>query len=165
MTQWVPLYESNLDTVQSEIATFFEVFPNGSIWGNVNTDGSGYDLVLLGQEGKLHIDLDALQKRLTKFDYYDARQSIFDAGFNSGIDMLSTFAAQAPDLRQWLRGAAINRDRSLKLQYLAGLSLNTNASNEIYNAILKFARFPDDVFTGSAENVGQLRGSLQRRHF
>jgi spermidine synthase len=165
VTQWVPLYESNLETVRSEIATFFEVFPNGSIWGNVNTDGSGYDVVLLGQEGKLHIDLDALQKRLGKFDYYDARQSIFDAGFNSGIDMLSTFAAQAPDLRQWLRGAAINRDRSLRLQYLAGLSLNTNESNEIYNAILKFARFPQEIFTGSAENVAQLKGSLQRRHF
>ena len=165
VTQWVPLYESNLETVRSEIATFFEAFPNGSIWGNVNTDGSGYDVVLLGQEGKLRIDLDALQKRLAQSGYYEARQSIFDAGYNSGIDMLSTFAVQAPDLRQWLHGAAINRDRSLRLQYLAGLSLNTNAADTIYNTILKFARFPEDVFTGSSENVSLLKNSLQRRHF
>ena len=110
-------------------------------------------------------DLDALQKRLAQSGYYEARQSIFDAGYNSGIDMLSTFAVQAPDLRQWLHGAAINRDRSLRLQYLAGLSLNTNAADTIYNTILKFARFPEDVFTGSSENVSLLKNSLQRRHF
>src|SRR5262249_23743322 len=114
---------------------------------------------------KLHIDLDNLQKRLNRPDYVDARQSIFDAGFNSGIDMLSTFAAQAPDLHQWLHDAAINRDRSLRLQYLAGLGLNTNAADAIYNAILKYARFPEEVFTGSPENVSALRNSLQRRHF
>ena len=65
----------------------------------------------------------------------------------------------------WLDGAAINRDRSLRLQYLAGLSLNTNAADTIYNSILKFARFPEDVFTGSPENVAALRNSLQRRHY
>src|SRR5205807_5652459 len=48
ITQWVPLYESNTDVVKSEIATFFEVFPHGTIWGNT-TGGEGYDLVLLGQ--------------------------------------------------------------------------------------------------------------------
>ena len=52
VTQWVPLYESNVETVQSEIATFFEAFPNGTVWGNLNTDGQGYDVVLVGQAGK-----------------------------------------------------------------------------------------------------------------
>ena len=34
VTQWVPLYESNAETVKSEIATFFDVFPNGTVWAN-----------------------------------------------------------------------------------------------------------------------------------
>ncbi len=34
VTQWVPLYESNAEAVKSQIATFFEVFPNGTIWSN-----------------------------------------------------------------------------------------------------------------------------------
>ena len=34
VTQWVPLYESDLATVKSELATFFDVFPNGTVWGN-----------------------------------------------------------------------------------------------------------------------------------
>ena len=47
ITQWVPLYESSSDVVKSEIATFFEVFPHGTVWGNLQ-GGQGYDLVLLG---------------------------------------------------------------------------------------------------------------------
>ena len=41
-TLYVPLYESDEETVKSEIATFFKVFPNGTIWANLN-NGSGYD--------------------------------------------------------------------------------------------------------------------------
>ena len=28
----MPLYESDANTVKSEIATFFDVFPNGTVW-------------------------------------------------------------------------------------------------------------------------------------
>jgi len=34
VTQWVPLYETNLQAVKSQIATFFQVFPDGTIWSN-----------------------------------------------------------------------------------------------------------------------------------
>src|SRR5262249_22079017 len=44
MTLWIPLYESNSDTIKSVIATFFQVFPNGVIWSN-DVDGAGYDAV------------------------------------------------------------------------------------------------------------------------
>ena len=69
VTQWVPLYESNVETVQSEIATFFEAFPNGTVWGNLNTDGQGYDVVLVGQAGKLKINVDDMQQRLDRPEY------------------------------------------------------------------------------------------------
>ena len=34
VTLFVQLYESNTEAVKSEIATFFEAFPNGVVWGN-----------------------------------------------------------------------------------------------------------------------------------
>src|SRR4029079_4273617 len=48
VTLFVQLYESNTAAVKSEIATFFEAFPNGVVWGNTN-NGAGYDLALMGQ--------------------------------------------------------------------------------------------------------------------
>ncbi len=63
VTQWVPLYESDRVVVQSELATFFAVFPEGTIWSN-EENGAGYDLVLLGRTEAVRIDLDQLQDRL-----------------------------------------------------------------------------------------------------
>ena len=61
VTQWVPLYESSEEVVKSEIGTFFEAFPNGTVWGN-DRSGEGYDVVLLGQQEPTHIDIEAMQK-------------------------------------------------------------------------------------------------------
>ena len=160
VTQWVPLYESNEETVQSEIATFFEVFPNGTVWGNLNTDGQGYDVVLVGQVGKLKIDVDALQNRLWRPDYGGVANSLREVGYNSAADLLATYAVDANDLRGWLRGAQINRDRNLRLQYLAGLGLNNYLAPTIYNRMLSYGSFPTDIFTGSDTRLMQLKAAM-----
>jgi spermidine synthase len=160
VTQWVPLYESNEETVQSEIATFFEVFPNGTVWGNLNTDGQGYDVVLVGQTGKLKIDVDALEDRLAQPAYKPVADSLFEVGYNSAADLLATYAVSASDLRGWLRGAQINRDRNLRLQYLAGLGLNNYLAPAIYTRILNYGSFPADIFSGSEVRLGQLKTAM-----
>jgi len=165
VTQWVPLYESSVEAARTEIATFFEAFPNGTIWGNVNTDGAGYDLVLMGQVEPLKIDPTAMQAKLSKPAYAAVRQSLFDAGYPTALDLLSTYAAQASDLREWIRGAEINRDRNLRLQYLAGLGVNMNQANEIYEDMLNPAKFPENLMAGPPEAVDQMRLLFHRRRY
>ncbi len=63
VTMYIQLFETNLDAVKSSVATFFEVFPNATIWGNTY-QGQGHDMVLLGQVEPLHIDLDEMERRL-----------------------------------------------------------------------------------------------------
>ena len=46
-TLYVPLYESDVRTVKSELATFFEAFPHSTIWANT-VNGQGYDMVFMG---------------------------------------------------------------------------------------------------------------------
>src|SRR5438477_5207697 len=60
VTLFVQLYDSTPAAIKSEIATFFDVFPDGIIAGNTFRD-IGYDTVLLGQAGPTRIDLDALE--------------------------------------------------------------------------------------------------------
>jgi hypothetical protein len=121
---------------RARLRHFFEAFPNGTIWGNLNTDGTGYDVVLMGQIEKLPIDVDALQAKLAQPKYAAVRESLKDVGFPSVLNLLSTYAANSADLRQWMRTAQINRDRNLRLQYLAGLGLNVNAGPEIFQQII-----------------------------
>ncbi len=163
VTQWVPLYESSFETVQSEIATFFEAFPNGTIWGNLNTDNTGYDIVLMGQIEKLPIDVDALQAKLAQPKYDAVRKSLADVGFPSVLNLLSTYAANSSDLREWMRTAQINRDRNLRLQYLAGLGLNTNAGDEIFRQIISGRRFPNEIFSGSAASMAPIQQMIGRQ--
>ena len=80
---WIPLYESNLETVKSVIATFFQVFPNGILWSNEH-DGDGYDAVLFGQVEPTVIDVDELQQRLDRPDHQLVKQSLREVGFGGG---------------------------------------------------------------------------------
>jgi spermidine synthase len=161
VTQWVPLYESDLPTVKSEIATFFEVFPDGTLWSNEDL-GAGYDLVLLGQVGPLEVDVENLQRRLSRADHAMALRSLRDVGIRSAFGLLATYAGQARDLKPWLNYAQINHDRDLRLQYLAGLGLNLKASDSIYTELSSYRQFPEEIFVGSSMLNDALRRALEQ---
>ena len=159
VTQWVPLYESNEEAVKSEIATFFEVFPNGTVWGNRN-NGEGYDVVLLGTAEASNVDVDAIDARLARADHAGVMAALAEVGFRSSLDVLATFGGGARDLAPWLEDAQINRDRDLRLQYLAGMTPDAYTSGAIYNRILSFRRFPERYFLGSEARLLALRAAI-----
>jgi spermidine synthase len=161
VTQWVPLYESDTATVKSEVATFMEAFPDGTVWGN-DVGGKGYDTVLLGQAGPTHIDVEELERRLDRPDHVRVAESLKEVGLGGALELLGTYAGRGPDLRPWLEGAQVNRDRDLRLQYLAGLGLNLYEGEQIYAAMLAYRRFPEDVFVGPESSLLPLRLRLAR---
>jgi spermidine synthase len=161
VTQWVPLYESDSAVVKSEIATFFEVFPDGTIWSN-DEEGKGYDVVLLGQAGKTEINLDAIQQRLEQPDYSAVAQSLQDVGLQSVFDVFATYAGQSGDLAPWLKDAEINRDRNLRLQYLAGFRSNWYHSDKILDEMVVYRKFPDKLFTGSNASKQALKDAMPK---
>jgi spermidine synthase len=163
ITQWVPLYQSTLEAVKSEIATFFQVFPNGTIWCAEEGSRENDDVVLLGQTGPAAIDIDVLQQRLDRADHSLVAASLREVGFRSVLDLLGTYAGRGPDLRPWLVGAEINTDRNLRLQYLAGMGLNLQDAESIYGEMLNYRAFPEDLFTGSDERKNALREALGQR--
>src|SRR5438876_7305839 len=125
--QWLPLYESDEETVKTQLATFFEAFPNGTVWSNY-LDGDGYDLVLLGSLDSSSIDVDAVQQRLAQSKYSRVSASLAEVAFNSAADLFATYAGRASDLAVMLAGAQINRDLSMRLQYIAGWGLSSLAA-------------------------------------
>jgi spermidine synthase len=76
--------------------------------------------------------------------------------------LLATFAAEAPRLDEWTRGAQINTDRNLRLQYLAGMWLNSDMGEPILSGILAHYRFPAQTFVGSPEGVRSLKQALEQ---
>jgi spermidine synthase len=189
MALWIPLYENSQDSANSVLTTFFQVFPKGILWSN-DFSGAGYDAVLYGQVGAdpkdpkqdgTHINVDEMQSFINNHAEIQAcGASVFSSlqsvGFGGGrtmfdlttapsngaaIDLLSTYAGQAPDLKAWMNKDLINSDDNLRLQYLAGWALNQQIGSQILGKILEHYRFPDEIFTGSPESIAALRQALR----
>jgi spermidine synthase len=163
VTVFVQLYESGTQAVKSEIATFLEVFPNGMIFGNTH-QGGGYDVVLLGQNGEAKIDVDRIEQRLADPKFASVAQSLSEIGFYNGVDQHSTFAAPGPPLQPWLADAQVNRDRNLRLQYLAGLGVNKYEQAQIYSEILQYRAVPPNLFVGSPDKLQALTTAIMNRY-
>ncbi len=159
VTQWIPLYDSDMATVKSEIATFYRIVPERHRWDN-DVAGMGYDLVLLGQSDTLRIDVDGMQRRLEQPGYARVLQSLQEVKLGSAVELLSTYSGRRSDFGGWLHGAEINTDRNLRLQYLAGLGLDNNGSFYIYYEMTKHFHYPDDIFLISDEKKAQLKKRL-----
>ncbi len=159
IAQWVPLYESSREAVKSEFATFFEAFPEGTIWGN-DILGFGYDVVLLGKAEVPRIDVEALEQRLGREDHQAVAQSLGKIGFRSATELLLTYAGRGHDLKLWLKDAEINRDRNLRLQYLAGMALNSSEGPGIMADLMALRQFPEDLFIISEDHKREIRRAM-----
>jgi hypothetical protein len=154
-TLYVPLYETDEPTIRSELKTFFDAFPYGSVWANLR-DGEGYDMVFMGQAEPLKIDLDRIQRRYDLPEHEPVRQSLRDIKVNNLYDLFSTYTGSAADLAPYVRGAAVNTDGDLKLSYLAGWGINSSLEDVLYRQMLKYRSVPTQVFSGSPDKLAPL---------
>ncbi len=159
---YVPLYETDEPTIRSELETFFEAFPNASIWSNTR-DGLGYDMVFMGQVEPLKINVDEIEARLQRPDYSLVADSLRGIGIQSAIDLFATYAGGARDLGRWTKGAQVNTDADLRLSYLAGMGINSALEDVLYRRILRY-RSPSisGVFSGSPQTMQVLYGAMLR---
>jgi spermidine synthase len=159
MTLYVQLFESSTQAVKSEVATFFEVFPEGLIFANT-FEGHAIDMVLAGTKEPPRIWVDEIESMLRQPAFATVDSSLMQAGIYGAPDLFGNYAGRARDLRGWLADARITHDLDLKLQYLAGLGLNEHSGDEIYREMLAYRTFPDDLFVASEATLEQLRGIM-----
>jgi spermidine synthase len=119
-------------------------------------------MVLVGQVEPLRINVDEIEERLNRPEYAQVKQSLAEIGINSAVELFANYAGRGSDLRSWLQDAQINRDRNLRLQYLAGMGLNLYESDVIYADMITHARYPEDIFTGSEATLAELRDATMR---
>ncbi len=161
VSQWLPLYQASPEAVRSELATFFAVFGNGTVWAGSGRN-SAVDLVMLGGADSLSFDLAHLQAGLAGPEHADAAASLAAVGFPSVFDLFATYAGRAGDLAPWLKGATINRDMRPWLQYQAGWDSYILQRGDIANLITGYRHYPADLFTGPQELQQQLIAAIRR---
>ena len=143
VAQWLPLYETDEVSAKSELASFLQVFPEGTIWSSHIPRNGGTDLVMIGQVGAMKIDVDRLAARIDRNPRL--AQSLADVDLGYMITLLAAYFGRGSDLAKWLEGAQINHERSLRLQYLAGFSVERYEELEIYRSMAAYRRYPADL--------------------
>ncbi|MDQ2639984.1 MAG: fused MFS/spermidine synthase [Pseudomonadota bacterium] len=159
VTAWLPFYETTVEAIKSEVATFAAAFPHVIIFGNT-AGGQGYDGVMVGSMEPFEIDVNAMEARLNSPEFEPVLRSLDEVGYGSVQLLLGTFAATGDQLQNWLGNAEINRDRNLRLQYLAGLGVNNYEQAGIYAEILREGAWPAEVFRGDLSTLSRLRSEV-----
>jgi spermidine synthase len=162
VSQWVPVYQASEEAVKSELATFFSVFPNGTVWAGIN-EGTGFDLVMLGADQPMSIDRAGLQARAARPEFAPIAQSLLGVGFRSPFELMATYLGRPSDLKEWTADAVINRDRRPWLQYRAGWDSYSEQRHDLFDVIARYRRFPSGLFVGPEPLVQAVRdaGSAQ----
>jgi spermidine synthase len=132
---------------KSEIATFFEAFPNGIVWGNT-VRGEGYDIVLSGQVEPARIDVDALERLLASPEFAPVAQLAAPDRLRLRDGAAVSLRGRGQDLRRGCRAPRSTATSNLRLQFLAGFGVDRDQRMEIYRGIVGYRRFPDDMFVG-----------------
>ena len=107
--------------------------------------------------------LDSIQERLDRPQYSRVLASISDVGFHSATEILASYAGRASDLKSYFAGAEINDDMNLRLQFLAGLGVNSMAFQKVFADVLSYRKFPNDLFHGSEARIDALRTLLRAK--
>jgi spermidine synthase len=161
ISQWVPLYETSPEAVKSQVGTFLDVFPHGSIW-NSEVELKGYDVTLLGHLEPLIIDAEQLRQRLDVLG--KVRRSLSGVRIGSPSDLLRAFAGRREDVAAWLADFQPNLDRDLRLEYLAGEALNRYDEVAIYDDMTADLAYPDDLFRADPATERALRRTFRERY-
>jgi spermidine synthase len=160
MVEWVPLYENAAAGVKSLVATFFEAFPEATLWTHIVRQRRGDDAVILGQPGPTRIDVEAFAARFASPGYARVRQSLAEVGIRTPLELFAGYTGRKADLGPWLDGAEINRDRNLRLQYLAGMGKYVNEMEDHFAHFDRLRAFPDSLFVASDAWKEELRQAL-----
>jgi hypothetical protein len=155
------LYETSPEAVKSQVGTFLDVFPGGSIW-NSEVELRGYDVTLLGHVEPLIIDAEQLQQRLDFLE--NVRRSLSDVRLGSATELLRAFAGRRADVAGWLADFQPNLDRDLRLEYLAGEALNRYDEVAIYDEMTVDVAYPEEFFRADPATERALRRTFRERY-
>jgi len=90
--------------------------------------------------------------------------SLGEVGFHSAVDLLATYAGGATDLAPLIGNAPINDDLNMRLQYMAGLGLNSVNAPQVYREVLSYRKFPEDLLVDGGAGVNTLHELIGRPH-
>jgi spermidine synthase len=109
LCQWAHTYDISTEDLQSIVATFLSVFPDGMLW----LVGDG-DVLLIGSNQPIEPRLAGMRDAWRR---PGVSEDLAGVGALDPFHILSLFVAQGPDLTRWTQGASIQTDNRAALEF------------------------------------------------
>jgi spermidine synthase len=151
---WVPLHSMSTAAVQCELATFFQVFPHATVWHTGGTTLQRH-LMMIGSREAQVIDFARVDRLTSPGEPFD--RSLQEMGFAAPDEMLALFLGDDQSLSGWLSGVPLNRDRNLRLEYLAGAAAYRNERQKVFAKVARFRTWPKKLFRGDFARQEAIR--------
>jgi spermidine synthase len=124
LCQWAHTYDISEADLRSIVATFLEVFPQGTLW----LVGEA-DVLLVGSNGPL---TDRLATMASAWQRPGVAADLSNVGARDPVAVLSMFVADGPALTAWTAGAPVQTDDQARLEFsgprsIFGVSRSDNA--------------------------------------
>jgi len=119
MCQWWPASDLSNDDFRALVRTFATAFPHTTLWQTT------YDVILIGSNRKVQVDLGDLARRLAQPRV--ARQ-LARVGLDSPLPFLAEFALDDAGVRSYAKGAPLNTDDNLYLEFWSPLAIGSRGA-------------------------------------
>jgi hypothetical protein len=144
------------------LASFLDAFPDAlffTSWAKSDGADQNHDIIALGQLSPAPLDLAEIDRRIRENPELQA--SLAEVDLATIPELIGQYAGSGKDLQPWLADAEINRDRSLRLEYLAGLAVFRDRSHALYEKIAEYRRYPAELLENDAAYEAEIRERLK----
>ena len=134
-SQWIQLYGMRPEDLRSLVATFAAAFPRVAMFWGI----PGRDLVLLGSDAALGVDVARLEAALSRATVAADLARIDIRGVE---DLLAFYLTDDAGARAFAAGAPLNTDDNGRIEFRAPLSLHADTRSANVAALARFAVDP-----------------------
>ena len=158
VSQWIPLHSLNPGIVRSLVRTFYEAFPECTMWF-INSD-----IFMIGSDQPLAIDYARLARRIAPQPIGDA---LAQAGLGGIEELLVCFFMGKGNVEAYSHGASIMTDDRPWAEFEAPKEVYTNTVDASLRQMMPFYENPSVILRFPGMTGEQVRGTtarIDRRH-
>ena len=151
-SQWIQLYGMRPEDLRTLVATFAAVFPRVAVFWGI----PGRDLVLLGSDAALGVDVGRLESALA---LAPVAADLARIDVRAPEDLLSFYLTGDAGARAFAAGAPLNTDDNGRIEFRAPLNLHADTRSANVAALAPFAV---DPLAGAANLAPDPEGRAER---
>lgn len=154
-SQWVQMYGMDDRDLRTLLATFAEVYPHILVYSTI----ADSDLVLIGSDEPLDPGVVSAQRL---FGPPTVRAELERVDVRDPMDIVAMFQMDRASIRNATRGAPLNTDDNMRIEYRAPLNLHRDTHDENMRVLSEASALPEEAMRDHRDWV-ELAHAYERR--